>query len=86
MLSVVSGSLRQVLWERSGSVVDCLTRDQGATGSSITGVTALWSLSKTQIPSLVLVQPRKTRLWVTERLLIGRKESYHTNKTKDRFY
>ena len=33
--------------ERSGSVVECLTRDQRATGSSLTGVTALWSLSKT---------------------------------------
>ena len=27
--------------ERSGSVVECLTRDGGATGSSLTGVTAL---------------------------------------------
>ena len=27
--------------ERSGSVVECLTRDLGATGSSLTGVTAL---------------------------------------------
>ena len=34
------------IWERSGSVVDCLTRDRGAAGSSLTGVTALWSLSK----------------------------------------
>ena len=29
--------------ERSGSVVECLTRDQGAAGPSLTGVTALWS-------------------------------------------
>ena len=35
--------------ERSGSVVECLTRDQGAGGSSLTGVTALWSLSKTHL-------------------------------------
>ena len=28
-------------WERSGSVVECLTRCQGAVGSSLTGVTAL---------------------------------------------
>ena len=35
--------------ERSGSVVECLTRDGGAPGSSIIGVTALWSLSKTQL-------------------------------------
>ena len=35
--------------ERSGSVVECLTQDQGAAGSSLTGVTALWSLSKTHL-------------------------------------
>ena len=31
-------------------------------------------------PSLVLVQPRKTRPCLTERLLMGRKESNQTNK------
>ena len=31
-------------WERSGSVVECLTRDRMAAGSSLTGVTALWSM------------------------------------------
>ena len=35
--------------ERSGSVVECLTRVRGTEGSSLTGVTALWSLSKTQL-------------------------------------
>ena len=35
--------------ERNGSVVECLTRDRGAAGSSLTGVTALWSLSKTHL-------------------------------------
>ena len=35
--------------ERSGSVVECLTRDRRAAGSSLTGVTALWSLSKTHL-------------------------------------
>ena len=38
------------------------------------------SLSKNINPSLVLVQPRKTRLFITERLLMGRKESNQTNK------
>ena len=38
------------------------------------------SLSKNIKPSLVLVQPRKTRPFITERLLIGRKESNQTNK------
>ena len=27
------------LWERSGSIVDCLTQDRGAVGSSLTGIT-----------------------------------------------
>ena len=31
-------------------------------------------------PSLVLVQPRKTRPFITERLSMGRKESNQTNK------
>ena len=39
------------------------------------------SLSKNINPSLVLVQPRKTRPVITERLLIGRNES---NQTKQR--
>ena len=37
------------------------------------------SMSKNIDPSLVLVQPRKTRPFITERLLMGRKES---NKKK----
>ena len=35
--------------ERSGSVVECLTRDRGVAGLSLTGITALWSLSKTHL-------------------------------------
>ena len=35
--------------ECSGSVVERLTRDLEAAGSSLTGVTALWSLSKTHL-------------------------------------
>ena len=35
--------------ERSGSSVECLTRDRRAAGSSLTGVIALWSLSKTHL-------------------------------------
>ena len=38
------------------------------------------SLSKNINPSLVLVQPRKTRPFITERLLMGRKETNQTNK------
>ena len=40
------------------------------------------SLSKNINPSLVLVQPRKTRPFITERLLMGRKESNQTNKNQ----
>ena len=39
------------------------------------------SLSKNINPSLVLVQPRKSRPYITERLLMGRKESNQTNKS-----
>ena len=39
----------EVVWECSGSVVECLTRDREPTGSSLTGVTGLWSLSKTHL-------------------------------------
>ena len=35
--------------ERSGLVVECLTRDRGAAGSSLTGVTPLWFLNKTHL-------------------------------------
>ena len=37
------------------------------------------SLSKNINPSLILVQPRKTRPFITERLLMGRKELDQTN-------
>ena len=53
-------------------MVECLTRDRRAAGSSITCAV---SLSKNINPSLVLVQPRKTCPYITERLLMGRKES-----------
>ena len=45
---VYSMSLTLIL-ERSGSVEECLTRDREAAGSSLTRVTALWSLSKTHL-------------------------------------
>ena len=38
------------------------------------------SFSKNINPSLVLVQPRKTGPFITERLLMGRKESNQTKK------
>ena len=36
-------------------------------------------------PSLGLAQPRKTRPFITERFLMGRKESNQTNKQKSSF-
>ena len=39
----------QIWRERSGSVVECLTRDREAADLSLTGVTALRSLSKTHL-------------------------------------
>ena len=43
------GTVLPGFWERSGSVVECLTRDRRAAGSSLTGVTTLLSLSKTHL-------------------------------------
>ena len=43
--------------EGSGSVVKCLTRDQGAVGSSLASVTVLCPWARHINPSLVLVQP-----------------------------
>ena len=61
------------------SLEDCLIRDRMAAGSNLTDVIALWSMSKTHLfPSLVLVQHRKTRPYINERLLMGRKESNQT--------
>ena len=41
------------------------------------------SLSKNINPSLVLVQPRKTSPFITERLLMGHKELNQTNQQKE---
>ena len=49
-------------------------------GSSLTGITALCPWARHINPSLVLVQPRKTRPFIAERLLMGRKESNQTKK------
>ena len=71
-------------WECSGSVVECLTWDRGAAGSSLTSITALCPWARHINPSLVLVQPRKTHPFITERLLMGRKESNQTNKAPNK--
>ena len=43
------------------------------------------SLSKNIYPSLELVQPRKTHTFITERLLMGRKESNQTKTYQNLF-
>ena len=45
---------------------------------SLTGITALWPRARHVDPILVLVQPRKTHPYITERLLMGHKESNQT--------
>ena len=64
----------------SGSVVECLTRDQRGRGFEPQSRRCVVSLSKTYNPSLVLVQSRETRPYITEKLVMGRKESNQTNK------
>ena len=44
------------------------------------------SLSKNINPRIVLVQPRKTHPFITERLLMGRKESNQTNNKTFGYY
>ena len=49
VIVLLLGHTHYFLRERSGSVVECLTRDRGAAGSSLTDVIALWSLSKVHL-------------------------------------
>ena len=51
-------------------MVECLTRDRGDAGSSLTGATALCPRARQIDPSLVLVQPRKTGPYIAERFLM----------------
>ena len=64
-------------WELSGSVLDSRPKGRGFEPHRRHCVV---SFSKNINPSLVLVQPRKTRPFITERLLMGSKESKQTNK------
>ena len=61
----------------SGRVLDSRPKGRGFEPHRLHCVV---SLSKNINPSLVLVQPRKTRPFITERLLMGRKESNQTIK------
>ena len=62
--------------ERSGRVLDLRPQVRASPASCVV------SLSKNSNPSLVLVQPRKTRPFITERLLMGQKELNQTNKNR----
>ena len=55
-------------------MVECLTRPRGR-GFEPHRHHCVVSLSKNINPSLVLVQPRKTRPFITERFLMGRKKN-----------
>ena len=46
---MLNSAEHEIYREGSGSVVECLTWDRGAAGSSLTGITVLWSLSKTHL-------------------------------------
>ena len=65
LLTEVSFKISGVQW--------LIGRDRRAAGSSLTGVTALCPRARHINPSLVLAQPRKNRPFITERLLMGRK-------------
>ena len=67
--------INSMRWEHSGSVVECLTRDQGVEGSSLASIYALFPWARHINPSLVLVQPRMTCPYIIERLLMGHNES-----------
>ena len=56
-------------------MIECLTRDRWAAGSSFIGVTALCPLGRHINPRLLLVHLRKTRLDITERLLNSNKQT-----------
>ena len=58
----------------SGRVLDSRPKGRGFERHCVV------SLSKNINPSLVLVQPRKTSPYITERLLMGRKESNQIKK------
>ena len=64
-----------MLREDSGSVEDCLTQDQGSLALASRATLCCVLEQDTIKSSLVLVQPRRNRSYITERLLMGRKES-----------
>ena len=74
--------LNSYRWERSGSVVECLTRDRGVARSSLTRITALCHWARHIYPCIVLVQPRKNSPYITEKLLTGTLRIKSNKRTK----
>ena len=79
--SYVKACLKGAQW-LSGRVLDSRPKGRGFEPHQRHCVV---SLSKNINPSLVLVQPRKTRPFITERLLMGRKESNPMNKCMSKY-
>ena len=73
-MQLISGQCRR---KRSDRVLDSRPRGGGFEPHQRHCIVFL---SKNINPSLVLVQPRKTRPFIAERLLMGGKESNQTNK------
>ena len=67
----IKSSVSFLYWERSSTVVECLTQDRGVAGLSFTGVTGLCPWARHINACLVMVQPRKARPDITEKLLTG---------------
>ena len=71
---------------KGSAVAQCLTRHREAAGSSLNDVTAVWSLIKTHLSWLSTGSTKEDRPCLTERLLMGRKESNQTNNLKFNVY
>ena len=65
-------------------MVECLTRDRGAVGSSLTGVTSCVLEQDTLILAEHWFNPGSTHSYITERLLMGRKKSNQTKTNLQR--
>ena len=76
-------SFTQMFLSVSWVVVECLTRNWGAPGLILNCITALCPWARHINSSLVLVQPSNTCPYVTEWLLMGRKESNQTSKLSE---
>ena len=72
--------LRLSIRERSSAVEECSTGDRGAAGSSLTGITALWSLSKTHLSQLSTGSTQEDPSLFNRKMLMGRKESNQTKQ------